>query len=79
MSVIKKASKLTEKYQATVPAEVRKTLKLRKGDSVVFEIKNGETVLLRKATQADVDWLKALEGTLSEWSSSEDEAAYRDL
>lgn len=78
MSTVR-ASRLTEKYQATVPAEVRKTLKLHKGDTVAFEIQKDNTVILRKATTADMEWAKAIEGTLNEWNSAKDEEAYRDL
>lgn len=74
-----KASKLTEKYQTTVPAEIRKILNLHKGDSVAFEIQENNVVLLRKATRTDLEWPSALEGTLSEWNSPNDEEAYRDL
>ena len=72
-------SKLTEKFQATIPAEVRKTLKLHKGDSIVFDVQNDQTVIVRKALQGDLEWAKAIEGTLSEWESPNDEAAYGDL
>ncbi len=74
-----KTSKLTEKYQATVPLEVRKRLQLKKGDRIAFEIKDDETVLLKKVTWIDPEWTRALEGTLSEWNSAEDDEAYGDL
>jgi antitoxin PrlF len=71
-------SRLTSKYQATVPAEVRKALGLRAGDAVQFNVTpNG--VVLTKATDQDLEFARALTGTLSEWSSAADEAAYRDL
>ena len=41
-------SKLTKKYQATVPEVVRKKLKLKAGDVIAFEI-DDETIKLRKA------------------------------
>ena len=74
-----KLSKLTEKYQATVPDEIRKVLKLTKGDHITFEIMKDQTVVLRKATQVDLDWAHAIQDTLSEWASPQDERAYRDL
>ena len=40
--------KLTKKYQATVPAPVRKKLNLAAGDVVAFEIED-DIVKLRKA------------------------------
>ena len=73
-----KMSKLTEKYQATIPAEVRSALKLQKGDSISFEVGEGK-VSLRKATPMDLEWAKAIGNTLAEWTSENDEKAYRDL
>ena len=71
-------ARLTRKYQATIPAGVRKVLRLQAGDTVAFDVEDGE-VRLRRATPIDVEFSRALEGTLSEWHSREDEAAYRDL
>ena len=71
-------SKLTKKYQATVPAEVRQFLGLQAGDSIAFEIDEG-VVTVRKAQPVDTDYLRGVEATLSEWASPEDEEAYADL
>lgn len=71
-------TKLTSKCQTTIPAKVRKALKLKAGDLVGFEIDNG-TVRLRHVRPLDVPYLKALETTVEEWGSPEDEAAYCDL
>jgi len=71
-------SKLTKKYQATVPKVVRKKLKLNAGDVIAFEIEN-ETVKLRKARPIDIEFSSALVPTLSEWESQNDEEAYNDL
>lgn len=71
-------SRLTSKFQATIPLAVRRALGLKQGDSVVFEIED-ETVTLRRATVLDKEYAKALEGTLTEWLSKEDEEAYRGL
>lgn len=71
-------SKLTSKYQATIPEAVRKAMHLRAGDIVAFDI-NGDEVRLRKASPVDIAFARALEGTLGEWMSEADEEAYRDL
>ncbi len=71
-------SKLTKKYQATVPAVVRKKLNLKAGDVIAFEIEN-ETIKLRKARPIDIEFSSALVPTLSEWESQNDEEAYNDL
>ena len=72
-------SKLTSNSQATIPEKIRKVLGLSPGDSVVFEVDENKRVLIRKAIAIDFEFAKALEGTLSEWSSKNDEEAYRDL
>jgi AbrB family looped-hinge helix DNA binding protein len=71
-------SKLTSKYQATIPSKVRKALKLGAGEIVAFDIENGE-VRLRKGTPVDIEFARALPGTLSEWQSEADDKAYGDL
>lgn len=71
-------SRLTTKYQATVPTSVRKLLQLKAGDLVGFEIEGNE-VRLRRATPLDVAFTQALEGTLAEWSSEQDDQAFKDL
>lgn len=71
-------SKLTTKFQATIPAPVRKALEIKQGDAVAFDIRDG-VVTLRRATQTDIAFATAVEGTLSEWHSEADEQAYRDL
>ena len=72
------ASRLTSKYQATIPAEVRRVLRLKQGDVVQFEI-DGDRVTLRRQTREDRAYLKGLESALSEWISPYDDEAYGDL
>jgi antitoxin PrlF len=72
-------SKLTSKYQTTVPSSVRETLGLSRGDSIVFETGADGAVTIRKALPLDLELARALEPLLSEWSSDKDEEAYRDL
>ncbi|MBW1671925.1 MAG: AbrB/MazE/SpoVT family DNA-binding domain-containing protein [Deltaproteobacteria bacterium] len=71
-------SKLTKKYQATVPKPVRKKLNLNAGDVIVFEIED-DAIKLRKARPIDIEFCSALVPTLSEWESQNDEEAYNDL
>lgn len=72
-------SKLTTKSQATIPGKIRKILGLHPGDSVAFEVNDDRKVLIRKAAPIDLEFARALEGTLSEWLSKNDEEAYCDL
>lgn len=71
-------SKLTKKYQATIPEPVRQQLHLKAGDAIAFDC-NDDMVHVRKANQLDVAFSKAVEATLTEWTSEADEVAYRDL
>ena len=71
-------SKLTKKYQATVPKAVRQKLNLAAGDSIAFEIDN-DIIKVRKARPIDLAFSNALVSTLNEWNSENDEEAYHDL
>ncbi len=71
-------SKLTKKYQATIPEPVRTALQLQAGDAVAFDIQ-GNSIQLRKAQPIDLAYAQSLEGTLTEWATAEDEKSYRDL
>lgn len=71
-------SKLTLKYQATIPRDVRQCLGLHQGDVIGFRITN-QQVILEKAKPIDWQFAKFTEGTLDEWNSKEDDEAFRDL
>ena len=71
-------SKLTKKYQATIPEAVRAKLNLKAGDVIAFEIEN-KAVKVRKARSIDIEFSSSLVPTLSEWNSQNDEEAYNDL
>jgi len=71
-------SKLTKKYQATIPELIRKNLELEAGDSIAFEFTKGK-VSLRKAQPIDIAFIQSLESTLTEWDSEADNEAYNDL
>lgn len=72
------ASRLTKKFQATIPTAVRKELGLKSGDIIHFELRDGEAIL-RKETPLDLAFLQAMEGQLTEWQSEADEEAYHAL
>ena len=71
-------SKLTAKAQTTIPREVRERLGLTPGDSVVYEV-DDQGVRLRRLAPADLAYLRAVQATLEEWDSPEDDAAYAGL
>ena len=72
-------SKITAKGQTTVPQEVRQALDSKPGDLLAWDITTSGKVTVRRVSKVDVEYLRAVEGTLSEWQSAEDEAAYGDL
>ncbi len=71
-------SRLTTKYQATIPRPVREELGVAAGDTVAFVIENGR-VWLRRAEPLDREFARAVSTTLTEWLSEADEEAYREL
>lgn len=71
-------SRLTSKFQATIPAAVRAVLGIKQGDAIAFEVENG-LVRLTRASPRDIAFAHAVEGTLSEWDSAADNEAYRGL
>jgi AbrB family looped-hinge helix DNA binding protein len=73
-------SRLTTKWQATIPGKIRGILDLQPGDSVAFEVTADKKVFVRKAMPIDLEFARAIEATLaSEWLSENDQEAYRDL
>ncbi|MDH5552538.1 MAG: AbrB/MazE/SpoVT family DNA-binding domain-containing protein [Nitrosomonas sp.] len=72
-------AKLSSKGQITVPAVVRKSLRLKTGDTLAWEVQEDGKISVRRVEPVDIDYITALSGTLSEWSSAEDDEAYRDL
>jgi antitoxin PrlF len=71
-------SKVTSKFQTTIPQTIREAMGISQGDAVVFEMENGR-VFIKRLQPLDLEYLNAVSGTLSEWSSPEDEKAYHDL
>jgi len=72
-------AKISSKGQVTVPASIRKALKVKAGDSLAWDIENDGRITVRRLEPIDLAYLSALHGTLSEWNSAEDDEAYRDL
>lgn len=72
-------SKLTSKFQATIPQDIRSLLNLKAGDRIIFEVTKDKQVTIKKATHRDLVYLRSIESTLTEWNSQNDEEDYRDL
>ncbi len=50
-----------------------------KNKEIVYELLPDGTVVLRKISDLDLKYLKALNSTLNEWESKEDDEAYKNL
>lgn len=72
-------AKITAKGQTTIPQDVRAALHVAPGDFIAWEVGPDGTATVRRVQPLDLEYLRAVEGTLSEWSSEADEDAYRGL
>lgn len=48
MTDILGASKITVRFQVTIPEEVRKVMKIKEGQTLVFAKENGKIILLNQ-------------------------------
>ena len=71
-------ARITAKGQMTIPKRVRETAHLSAGDLVAFVVED-DRVQFRKVVPGGDEYLRAIQGTLEEWNSPEDEEAWRDL
>ncbi len=71
-------SKITSNYQATIPLKIRRLLNIHKGDAVEFDIQDNQ-VILKKISSTDFDYIKAIQPTLNEWKSKEDDTLFKKL
>ena len=71
-------SKVMAKGRTALPPAVIEKLGLKAGDLIAFEIE-GDVVRMPKVEASEVDCLRALQATLSEWQTLEDAEAYDDL
>lgn len=72
-------SKITAKGQTTVPQEVRVALKSKPGDLIAWDIEPNGRVAVRRIQPMDIEYAQAVQGTLNEWHTAEDEKAYGKL
>ena len=72
-------SKITAKGQTTVPREVRKALSSKPGDLIAWEVEPDGRVAVRRIQPLDMEYLEAVQRTLSEWHTAEDDTAYAKL
>jgi antitoxin PrlF len=72
-------AKITAKGQTTIPQQIRAALNVRAGDLLAWDIGPDGVAQVRRVQPLDLEYLRAVEGTLADWASPEDEDAYRDL
>ncbi len=72
-------AKITAKGQTTIPQDVRTALHVEPGDLIAWEVGADGTATVRRVRPLDIEYLRAVEGTLNEWAGAADEEAYRDL
>ena len=71
-------NRISSKGQVTLPKRVRQTLGAKPGDLIAYEIE-GNVVTLKRVDPFDAAFHAALSQTLGEWSTAEDEEAFRGL
>lgn len=71
-------SKVSSKAQITLPRKVREALGAKAGDMIVYEV-HGDEVKLKRLDPFDAAFHRSLSSTLDEWTTDEDEEAFRDL
>ena len=72
-------SKITAKGQTTVPREIRTALYSNPGDLIAWDVEPDGRIAVRRIQPLDVEYLQAVQDTLSEWHTAEDEKAYGGL
>jgi antitoxin PrlF len=70
-------AKITAKGQTTIRHEVRAALQVAPGDLLAWEVGADYTATVGRVQPRGLEYLRAVEDTLSEWSGAADEEAYR--
>lgn len=69
-------AKITAKGQTTIPQGVRAALQVAPGDLIAWDVAADGTATAHRVQAMDLEYLRAVEGTLIEWNSAADEKAY---
>jgi len=72
-------ARVTAKGQATIPKRIREAAHIREGDMLAFDLDSNNRIIIRRIESTTDIELLALQETLSEWNSAQDEEAWRDL
>lgn len=71
-------SRITARGQTTIPKRIREQANLSEGDLLSFKVE-GDHLVVHKITADRDGYLSGLSETLNEWTSPEDEDAWREL
>ena len=73
-----KVARISTRGQTTIPKSIREAAGLYVGDTLAFET-DGEQVVVRKVFQGRNDAAQDVSEAMNEWTSAQDEEAWRDL
>jgi len=76
---IMELARVTAKGQATIPKRIRDAAHIREGDMLAFDLDSNNRIIIKRIDPSVDLELSALQETLSEWNSPQDEEAWRDL
>jgi antitoxin PrlF len=79
MEIIMELARVTAKGQATIPKRIREAANIREGDMLAFDLDSNNRITIKRIEPSINLELSALQGTLSEWNSPQDEEAWSDL
>ena len=72
-------ARVTAKGQATIPKRIREAAHIREGDMLSCDVDSNSRIIIKRIEPAVNKELLALQETLTEWNSPQDEEAWRDL
>jgi len=79
MEEIMELARVTAKGQATIPKRIREAAHIREGDMLAFDLDSNNRIIIKRIDPTVDAELSALQESLSEWNSPQDEEAWRDL
>ena len=71
-------SRLSSQSQITLPKQVREAIGAQPGDIIGYEIR-GNVVTIQRLQPFDAAYHASVSENLEEWTTVEDDAAFRDL
>ena len=72
-------ARVTAKGQATIPKRIRDAAHIREGDMLAFDLDSNIRITIKRIDAPVNIELSALQETLTEWNSPQDNEAWRDL